>query len=269
MIDMPNIIKDNPKFILEFAKYQENTLAMMQKRKKILDASSSDYLLADGIYHEIEDIEVLIKRTDARIKGAKKVAIDMVDNPTKVSPFKLYLIASLAQREHWYKTDVDTDSIGLEVKGYLHKIKNLIETNPPSPDDASWKKIRKEYPAMMHDIIKYVEKARNKTDVLLDIGLGEKTKEYWEQCRIFELYHTLTFKDDLDVFSEPIDPVTPLHPSDTFIKYDVDPSEFQEKKRNKFIFLEEMSEIRKEALLYTDLFNGLKELKKLPSKKPK
>lgn len=268
MLDLPQIIADNPNYLSDFVKYQENTYKSTQKKKSIIQSNPSDFLYVDGHYFAEEDIDVILQRTESRIRGAKKMIFDFQNNPTKVSPFKLYLLSSLASKEHWYRVDTDTDTSGLEVKDYLNKIKHLIEENSPAPDDASWNNIRKNYPSLMHDIVEYVEKAKNKTNFLLDICLGEKSKDYWIQCRIYELYDTITFKNDLDPDSEPKTPAIPLHPTDTFLKFEVDPSEFQEKKRNRFILLDEMSEIRKEARLYADFYNNKLALKKTQKQKP-
>lgn len=268
MLDLPQIIEDNSSYLTNFIKYQENTLKSVKKQKKALDDSASDFLYSDGLYYVEDDLSVLIERTESRVRGAKKIAFDYQNNPTKVSPYKLYLLSSLANKEHWYKVDTDTDTSGLEIKSYLSKIKYLIEENSPKPDDSNWNTIRKKYPSIMHDIINYVEKAKNKTNFLLDVSLSKGSKDYWTQCRIFELYDTIEFNNDLDPYSEPNSPSTPLHPTDTFIKFQIPEEDFQEKKRNQFILLDEISEIRKEAKLYSDFFIGKLELKKKAKIKP-
>jgi hypothetical protein len=261
MLDFPEILKNNPTYLSEFVGYQENTYKGALEKQVILEGSSSSHVYSDGLYYTDDDIDVLLERTDSRIRGGKKIIFDMEHNPTKASTYKMYLLSALASEEHWYRTETDTDASGLEIKNYLNKIRHLVESNSPSPDDASWNGIRKNFPSLMHDIVECVENAKNKTDFLLDVCLSSNSKDYWIQCRILELYDTIVFKNDLDPYSEPNSPMTPLHPTDTFVKFKVDPSDFQEKKRNKFLLLTKMGEIRTEARLYTDFFNAKMALK--------
>lgn len=268
MLDLPQLLDDEKQYLDKFIKLQENTLKGLIKKKSMLDKSNMDYIFDNNLHFDSDDLKVLIKRTESRVRGAKKMNFDLKENPNKASTYKIYLLSSLASKEHWYKTDVDSEVVGLEIKGYLNGIKNLMESKPPKPDDQSWNNIRKEYPSMLYNTVEFVEKIKNKMDYLLDITLGGKSKTYWELCRVFELYDTVPFKNDNDPMSEPIKPQTPLHPTDSFIRFEIDPDDFQDKKRHRFILLDEMSDIRIEARLYNDFFENKKKLKKIKQNKP-
>lgn len=267
MIDLPEIIEKNPKYLDNYIEIHQNTLNDFKKTKDYFDKTSSDYIISNDIYFEKQDILLLLNRTEVRLNGAKKYRFDRLNQPNKSSLYKTYFLLSLAHREHWYRTDVDSDIISLEVNKHLNKVKSLIESKPPSPNEESWEKIRKEYPSMMYDIVDNIEKAKNKLNHLININLKYDSRDYWETCRFFELYNIVDFDNDNEPISDPKSPFLTLHASDSFVKYEIDPSEFDEKQRHKNIMLNNMTTLREEAILYSRRFEQyLKSRKKITQK---
>lgn len=262
MIDLPSLIDENPNYLKNLAETFKTTLEDMKKASIYLNNNSLDYLSYHNLYYEKSDIDLLVNRIGVRIKGVQKYNYDLINNPNKASLYKTYFLLSLAEKEHWYKTDVDSDVLSLEIFKHLNFAKSVIESKPPSPTDDSWEKIRKEYPSMMYDIVENIEKAKNKLLQLVNNNLRYDVKSYWELSRFFELYSVVVFDDDNDPISEPSSPLVRIHPSDSFIKHLIKPEEFIEKHRHREIMLDNMSSIREDAIYLTKKYEEKKKILK-------
>lgn len=262
MIDLPDLIDENPNYLKNFADSIKTTIIDMEKASNYLNNNSLDYLSFHDVYYDKSDINLLKNRLDIRYKGVQKYNYDLENNPNKASLYKTYFLLSLAEKEHWYKTDVDSDVISLEVFKHLNFAKSIIENRPPSPNDESWEKIRKDYPSMMYDIVENIEKAKNKIQQLVNNNLRYDNKSYWEISRFFELYSIVSFDNDDDPYSEPSSPIVRMHPSDSFIKNLIKPEEFIEKHRHKDIMLDNMSSIREDAIYLTKKYEEKNKIKK-------